>query len=186
MHIVAEAAEFLGSGASPLGAGFLVLGAGAWRFSPAPIPGTRHLTPDTSPYCASPAAAFLLPLRLAHRQGMLSRGFWRNFLRVGKNLGLPAVDFLPVGNGAASLPTRVIKRPNRRTPRASGWFGRLSAQWLVSEWRVIRSKCPGQPVAQTAGFAVCGSSLTRATQCYGVAPAREETRTTEAVVGATC
>ena len=51
---------------------------------------------------------------------------------------------------------------------------------------MIRSKCPGQPVAQTAGFAVCGSSLTRATRCYGAAPARKETRTTEAVVRATC
>ncbi len=39
---------------------------------------------------------------------------------------------------------------------------------------------------QTAGFAVCGSSLTRAAQCYGVGPAREEPRTTEAVVRATC
>ena len=31
-----------------------------------------------------------------------------------------------------------------------------------------------------------GSLLTRATQCYVVAPTREETRTTEAVVRATC
>ncbi len=43
-----------------------------------------------------------------------------------------------------------------------------------------------EPVAQTAGFAVCGSSLTRATRWDGVAPAREETRTTRTVVRATC
>ena len=41
-----------------------------------------------------------------------------------------------------------------------------------------------EPVAQTAAFAVCGSSLTR--RLDGRVPAREETRTTEAVVRATC
>lgn len=133
MHIMAEAAGFLGSGAWAPGAGFLVLGAGVRRFSPAPnpqspapIPGTRHLTPDTSPYCASPAAAFLLPLRLAHRQGMLSRRFLRNFLPVGRYFTIPAANFLPVGNAAASLPTRVTKRPDPRPPRGSRWFGRLN------------------------------------------------------------
>jgi hypothetical protein len=57
------------------------------------------------------------------------------------------------------------------------------ATWIISGWPVIRSECPGQPVTQTAGFSVCGSSLTRATR-YGVSPAGEETRTTEAVVRA--
>jgi hypothetical protein len=37
---------------------------------------------------------------------------------------------------------------------------------------------------QTAAFAVCGSSLARATRWHGVAPARKETRTTKAVVRA--
>ena len=32
---------------------------------------------------------------------MLSSQFFRNFLRAGKNLPLPAVDFLPVGKGVA-------------------------------------------------------------------------------------
>ena len=51
-------------------------------------------------------------VRKAHGQEIIDRGYHlRNFLRVGKNLGLPAADFLPVGNGAASLPARVTKRP---------------------------------------------------------------------------
>jgi hypothetical protein len=43
------------------------------------------------------------PLSLAHRQGVLSRKFLRNFLPVGKDFTIPAADYLPVGNGAVRL-----------------------------------------------------------------------------------
>ena len=64
---------------------------------------------------------------------MLSIEFLRNFLPVGKDFTIPASDFLLVGNGVVISAARVTKRPDRRPPRASRWFGRLWSKCLVSE-----------------------------------------------------
>jgi len=76
-----------------------------------------------------PAATFLLPFRLAHRQEDLSRRFRRNFLRAGRNLSLPALDSYRQEMGLQGSAARATKRQPSPRRKAQCWFGPLHAGW---------------------------------------------------------
>ena len=60
--------------------------------------------------CASfPRVGFLPPLRLAHRQGMLSTVFLRNSVPEGQNPAIAAIYFLPVGNKSARFAAKMTR-----------------------------------------------------------------------------